>query len=177
MTIKTMVRITTFSTLIAISAFISVPAGIFGVSFTMQTFMILLIGLLLNYKESFLSVLIYILVGLIGAPVFSNFNSGPAAIISPTGGFIIAFLIVAPLISFFKSKNSNYFLNFSILFLFGFILLYIIGGIHYSIITNTNLADVYFKLFLPFYFWDIIKIIFALIFYNFIPKELFENIK
>ncbi|MFA5692230.1 MAG: biotin transporter BioY [Acholeplasmataceae bacterium] len=176
MTIKKMVKLATLSTLIAISTFISIPVGISGVSFTLQTFMIILIGLLINPLDAFLSVFIYVLVGLIGLPVFSNFQAGFTAIFSPTGGFIISFLIVAPLISVFKPKKNYKLMNFIVVFLFGFVLLYIIGGIHFSLITSTNLKTTYLNVFLPFYIWDLVKIVLVLITYNFIPKEILNKI-
>ena len=75
--------------LIAVCAWISIPIEI---PFTMQTFGVFLALRLLKGKYGTLSILIYILLGAIGAPVFAGFSSGLGILLGPTGGYIIGFL-------------------------------------------------------------------------------------
>ena len=63
------------------------------VPFTLQTFAVVLILGVLGGKRGTLSILLYIILGLIGIPVFSGFRGGPAALFGTTGGYIIGFLL------------------------------------------------------------------------------------
>ena len=80
--------------LIAISSWISIPAT---VPFTMQTFMVFLVCALLGGKRGTYAVLVYLLLGAFGLPVFSGFRGGLDALLGPTGGYILGFLATAPI--------------------------------------------------------------------------------
>ena len=86
-------------TLLCISSYVSFPLPLSPVMITTQTIIINLIALILTPKQAFVTVSLYIIMGLIGLPVFSGGASGLAKILSPTGGFIMGFLIAAPLMS------------------------------------------------------------------------------
>lgn len=79
--------------LIAICSWISIPTPT-EISFTLQTFAVCVVVGLLGTKRGTLSVLIYILLGLIGLPVFSGFRAGAGALFGATGGYIIGFLFM-----------------------------------------------------------------------------------
>jgi len=80
-----------FAALITVCSWLSVPVA--AVPVTMQTFAVFLALLLLGGKNGTLSVLVYILLGVLGVPVFSSFKSGPSVILGPTGGYIIGFIL------------------------------------------------------------------------------------
>ena len=92
--------------LLCISSYISFPIPFTPIVITAQTLVVSLIGLILNPMESFLSTLIFMLLGCVGLPVFSGGTAGIGKLFGPTGGFIIGFLAAAPLISFTKGKKS-----------------------------------------------------------------------
>ncbi|MCR5593443.1 MAG: biotin transporter BioY [Saccharofermentans sp.] len=79
--------------LITITSWISI--NVWEIPFTLQTFGILLVLFSIGGKRGTVSIAVYILLGLIGAPVFAGFKSGPASLVGPTGGFIIGFLVAA----------------------------------------------------------------------------------
>lgn len=81
--------------LLACSAWITVPAG--PVPLTMQTFVLALLPQIMTTRDASLSVLLYLLLGVAGMPVFSGFQGGPAALLGPTGGFILGFAAGTPL--------------------------------------------------------------------------------
>lgn len=66
-----------------------------GVPLTMQTFFAVLAGLLLGSRLGAISMTVYMLIGIAGAPVFSGFEAGFAPIIGSTGGFILSFIFTA----------------------------------------------------------------------------------
>ena len=89
---KDMAYIALLVVLIAVCYWISIPSV---VPFTMQTFGVFCaVGLLGGFRGT-VAVLIYILMGLIGLPVFSNFNGGAGYLMGPTGGYIVGFLFTA----------------------------------------------------------------------------------
>ena len=94
---KDLTKTALLAALIAIGAFISIPIG--PIPFTLQNFFVFMAGLLLLPEYAALSVLSYVLLGLVGLPIFSGFKGGINYIFSPTFGFLIAFIIGAFVIS------------------------------------------------------------------------------
>lgn len=84
-----------FAALIAVCSWISIPAA---VPFTLQTFGVFMAVLTLGGKRGTLSVLVYLLLGIIGLPVFAGFTGGPGIVLGSTGGYIIGFFFSAVLI-------------------------------------------------------------------------------
>ncbi|WP_163536518.1 biotin transporter BioY [Gracilibacillus sp. YIM 98692] len=66
-----------------------------GVPITLQTFFAVLAGLLLGSRLGAFSMFTYMILGLVGAPVFAQFKGGAAVLLAPTFGFIVSFIIVA----------------------------------------------------------------------------------
>ncbi len=85
-----MILVSLGAVIISISAWITVP---FAIPFTMQTFGVFSVLLLLGGKRGTLSVLLYIALGAIGLPVFSGFNAGFGVLLGITGGFIFGFAV------------------------------------------------------------------------------------
>ena len=76
--------------LIAVCSWISIP---WTVPFTMQTFGVFFVLLLLGGIRGTLSIVVYILLGIVGAPVFSGFAGGVGVILGKTGGYILGFVL------------------------------------------------------------------------------------
>ena len=89
---RDMVNIAMFAVLIAVCSWISVPAT---VPFTLQTFGVFVTVGVLGGKRGSLSVLVYLLLGMIGVPVFAGFSGGISCLLGSTGGYIIGFLFSA----------------------------------------------------------------------------------
>ena len=86
-----MVLCSLFAALTAVCAWIAVPLP--GISFTMQTFAVLLTLGTLGGRWGSGSIGLYLLLGIVGLPVFSGFRGGAAALLDPTGGFLWGFLV------------------------------------------------------------------------------------
>lgn len=87
-----------FAALIAVCSMLPpIPVGGFGVPITLQTFAVMLAGLILGARLGFLSVALYVVVGLVGLPVFSGFNAGFGVLAGPSGGYLLAFPFAAAL--------------------------------------------------------------------------------
>jgi biotin transport system substrate-specific component len=100
------------STLLAISAKLKIP--FYPVPMTMQTFVVLLIGVCFGWKLGGVIISFYLLEGIVGLPVFSGTpekGSGIIYFVGPTMGYLIGFIFAAMLSGFFKF-NKNILLNF-----------------------------------------------------------------
>ena len=157
-----------FAAMIAVCSWIQSPAA---VPFTMQTFAVFLTAGLLGGKRGTVTVLIYILLGMVGLPVFSGFKGGIGAIIGTTGGYIIGFIFAAlvmwmfEIISRKKAKQNTLILAISMAA--GLIICYAFGTAWFIILYTktkepvgilTALSWCVFPFILP----DIIKIVLAL---------------
>ena len=84
-------RILAFIGFTAVGAQLAVPLSFTPVPVTMQTLFVVLAGLTLGARDGFYTLLAYLAVGLAGAPVFAGFSFGPAALLGPTGGYLVSF--------------------------------------------------------------------------------------
>lgn len=80
-----------FAVLLAICSWISIPSFI---PFTLQTFGVFLTLLLLGGKQGLIVFIVYLLMGICGIPVFSNFGAGPGYLLGATGGYLLGFLLM-----------------------------------------------------------------------------------
>lgn len=134
MTTKDMVMCAIFTALIAIGAFIKIPIPV--VPFTLQFLFTMMAGLLLGKKLGAYSVLIYIILGLMGLPVFTE-GGGIGYIFKPTFGYIIGFYIAAYVTGSIanKVKAPSYKRILSANFI-GLGIVYGVGMIYYYVICN-----------------------------------------
>ena len=110
--IKSLLVIFLGSLILTISAKIKIP--FYPVPMTMQTFVVLFLGISLGYKVALATVGLYLLEGILGLPVFSNSPErgiGLAYFTGPTMGYLIGFLFACFFASFIK-KNDNYLVIF-----------------------------------------------------------------
>ena len=124
--IKSLLAIVLGSIALTISAKIKIP--FYPVPMTMQTFIVLFLGISFGYKIALATVSLYLLEGLLGLPVFSNSPErgvGLTYFTGPTMGYLIGFLSACFLASFVKN-DDNYLLIFSKL-IFSVSTIYILG--------------------------------------------------
>tara|TARA_A100001037_G_scaffold290136_1_gene302627 strand:+ start:272 stop:820 length:549 start_codon:yes stop_codon:yes gene_type:complete len=114
------------SILLAISAKIKIP--FYPVPMTMQTFVVLLLGISLGWKLGLFTVVLYLVEGIAGLPVFAGTPEKGMGIVyftGPTMGYLIGFLAAVYLTGFFTFDN-NFFKNFAKL-LFSVSFIYLLG--------------------------------------------------
>ncbi|MCM3710507.1 biotin transporter BioY [Sporosarcina luteola] len=97
-----------------------------GVPITLQTFFAVLAGLLLGSRLGAISMTVYMALGLVGAPVFAKFHGGFGAILLPTFGFIVSFILVAFVVGKIVEKNGSL-RSYVIAALVGLVVNYVIG--------------------------------------------------
>ncbi len=167
-----------FAGLIAIAAQITIPLGF--VPLSLQTMMIGLTATLLGRKVGTWSLVIYLLLGLIGLPVFAGASSGLGVLFGPTGGFLIGFLFTNLLIGTLLPRSSwTYHLviliNFS-----GFLLSLFIGSIWLKFAADLTFIQAFASGFVPFILPEAIKAVIvgtlAIALKKRLPKEFFTYI-
>ena len=77
--------------LIAICSWLCIPTA---VPFTMQTFAVFAVLSIMGGKRGTMSVIVYLIIGIIGVPVFAEFTSGPGIIFGTTGGYMVGFIFI-----------------------------------------------------------------------------------
>ncbi len=144
-----------FTALIAAGTFIKIP--FIPVAMTLQTLFVFLTGLLLPPLNASFSVLLYIILGLIGLPIFTS-GGGPAALLSPTGGFIFGFLIAALVGALLSKKKHDSVLYNLFVVLVMEVIVYAIGLPWLKIKLATTWQKAFAVGFVPFIFGDAVKI-------------------
>ena len=163
MTTKRMTRIALCAALLAPCAWLSIPTQ---PPFTMQTFGVFLTLLLLGARDGAIAIALYILLGAMGAPVFSGFNGGMGALLGPTGGYIAGFLLLCPIYGLLCRNKAGLWAKALALFL-GLLACYAFGTAWFLVVyTNAkgaiSLAAVLGMCVIPYIIPDVIKIIVAL---------------
>lgn len=160
-----MVFIAVFAVLMAICSWISIPMA---VPFTLQTFGVFIAVGILGGKNGTLAVLIYIILGAIGVPVFAGFQGGIGVLAGSTGGYIVGFLFSALVMwameKFLGRKPVVQILSMVL----GLIVCYAIGTVWFMVVYTNNsgavgLGTVLGWCVIPFIIPDLVKIALAFV--------------
>ncbi len=137
--IKEITLVSLFAALITIGAFIKIPIPV--VPFTLQFLFTMLAGLLLGGKLGAISVGLYILLGLMGLPIFTQ-GGGIGYVFTPTFGYIIGFCVGAYVTGTIANKvpNPSYKRLYAANFL-GLGIVYLFGMVYYYGISNFYLNE------------------------------------
>ncbi|WP_047983670.1 biotin transporter BioY [Ornithinibacillus californiensis] len=108
--------------------FLAVPIGGTTVPLSLQTFFSILAGLMLGKRLGSLAMITYVLIGVVGVPVFAGMEAGPVQLITPTGGFILSFILVAFITGWIAEQKATASLQrFVIASLAGLTINYLLG--------------------------------------------------
>ena len=170
-----MVYIAFFSVLIAVCSWISVPTT---VPFTLQTFGIFVAVGVLGGKRGSLSVLIYLLLGAIGIPVFAGFTGGMGIILGSTGGYILGFLFSALIMWLMERILGKKTWVLALSMFLGLIVCYAFGTAWFMVVYARSAGSIGLMTALgwcviPFIIPDVIKIVLALV----VSKRLSKLVK
>jgi biotin transport system substrate-specific component len=126
--------------LVAAAAQISVKLPFTPVPITGQTFAVLLVGASLGCVLGTASAMLYLWLGVAGAPIYAHHDSGWSVITSASGGYIVGFVLAAALTGFLAERRWDRRLSSSIgLMLTGNVVIYLVGLPWLAIVLNTNL--------------------------------------
>lgn len=105
---SSMTKIALCLAVLCVSSYLVIPLPFTPIVLSMQTVMVNLIGLILKPAQAACTILAYLIMGLIGLPVFSGGTSGPGKLFGPTGGFYFGFLVAVIAISALKGKRNHW---------------------------------------------------------------------
>ena len=111
--LKGMVFAALFAALTGAVAWFKIPLPFTPVPITLQTLMVLLSGAMLGAYYGALAMIIYLILGTIGLPVFAGGSSGVAALLGPTGGYLLSYPVAAFVIGYMlQKKKLNAFIRY-----------------------------------------------------------------
>ena len=155
MNLKKSVCAALFAAFTAVASQIAIP--IQPVPINLAVAAVILSGALLGWKYGTASVLVYILLGCVGVPVFSGLRGGLQVIAGVTGGYIVGYVLIALIVGI-VSERSKRVLPFVLSAAAGVALCYILGTAWYCVLTSTPVLAALSACVLPFLPGDAVKI-------------------
>lgn len=158
--------------IIAVCAWISIPTA---VPFTLQTFAVFTAAALFGARRGTLSVLVYILLGAVGAPVFARFTGGIGTLLGSTGGYTVGFIFIALIVGFASDKFRHKLIPMIAAMFLGLLVCYTFGTAWFMVLYTLNtgaveLGTVLGWCVLPFIIPDCIKIACTVVIANRVGK-------
>ena len=142
--------------LTALSAQLIIP--MYPVPFTMQTFVVLIVGSTLGTTRGTLSMLLYAVLGLVGLPIFGGASSGAAVLFGASGGYIIGFIFAAALTGWLAQSNwDKKFLGAAVSFVAGGVVIFAFGLIGLSLSLHLGLQATLAGGLYPFAITEVLK--------------------
>ena len=116
---------------------------------------------ILGTRRETVSYIVYLLIGLVGVPVFSGFTAGPAKMFGPTGGYLIGFIPMAVIAGIFIEKSGRKLVLGMIGMILGTAVCYIFGTVWFVLVMKTSVQAALTMCVYPFIVFDIIKMVLA----------------
>ena len=157
-----MVRVALFSGLLCVLAPIAIPVPMSPVPLSFATFVVYLKGVLLCVKQSVLCVLVYLLLGAVGLPVFSGFSGGIGVLLGPTGGYLLGYLPCVALIGWMCDAKRRAIRTVFAMIL-GTLLCYLLGTVWFLAVMKDSytIGQAVLVCVVPYLIFDFVKILVA----------------
>lgn len=151
-----MVFVALMAAIMCVLAPLSISVGVIPIS--LGSFALYLIATLTDRKMGTLAVIVYVLLGLVGVPVFAGWTGGFAKLAGPTGGYIIGFIPCAYLAGLVADKLEKHKWIFPVGMIAGTVVLYAFGTAWYMVQSGTALGAALMGCVVPFLAGDAIKV-------------------
>lgn len=138
---------------------LSIPVGVVPISFTNLAIYFVLYTL--GMKKGTISYIIYMLIGFIGVPVFSNLTGGPSKLLGPTGGYLIGFAFMALVAGFFIDAFFDKWYLCILGMMLGTAICYVFGSVWLSYQAHISARAAFAAGVIPFIPGDLAKILIA----------------
>ncbi|MGA7402012.1 MAG: biotin transporter BioY [Candidatus Sulfotelmatobacter sp.] len=159
--VRQVVLVASGSLFVALCAHITIPLPFTPVPLTVQNFGVLLVGLLLGSRRGFAALALYLTEGAMGMPAFSPVGPGGfAQLLGPTGGFLLAYPLVAWVAGYVMEHGRRSFARAAIGGLLGEVVLFT-GGLAWLAVLTHSLAQAFRWGLYWFLFAEIIKVMVA----------------
>ena len=157
--VKSICLVGVFTALMCVLSPLSIPLD--PVSITLATLVIYIIGATFDYKIAVLPVVLYLLLGMAGLPVFSKFQGGIQVLFGPTGGYLFGYIPCVFLISLLISKFPNKKWLYPIAMIIGTAVLYAFGTLWFVLYLKYDIYKALLVCVVPFLPGDTFKIALA----------------
>ncbi len=149
------------SLLLALSARAEIPLA--PVPITMQTFVVLVLGVAYGWRLGMLTLLLYLLEGAAGLPVFAGGNAGIGVLVGPTGGYLLGFVVAAAVCGYLAEKgwDRRPTTTFAAMII-GNLIIYALGLLQLGIVIGWDKPILQVGMY-PFLFGDLLKIVLAMV--------------
>src|SRR3989344_5498855 len=160
--LKPLVFAALFAALTAAVAPFKIPLGFTPVPITLQTLVVLMSGAMLGPTYGALAMILYVVVGALGLPVFAGGSSGIGAILGPTGGYLISYFIAAFAIGkVVQMRKEPKYLDYIFAMIVGTLIIYLLGASWGMVVTGLGVMAIIAGWVLPFIIGDTIKLLIA----------------
>ncbi len=171
--VKVMVEVALVTALLCILCPWQIPLGFSPVPISLAVFAVMIGVYAIGWKLGTLACLLYILLGLVGVPVFAGFSAGLPKLAGPTGGYILGYLLVAIVTGLAVEKFEEKIWVHIIGMVLGVALCYILGTIWFlQVMEEQTLASALSMCVIPFIPADAVKIVVAAIVGPIIRRQL-----
>lgn len=151
LSVRDLVLIALFTALLAVLSQLAIPLPS-GVPITLQTFAVALCGFTLGTKKGVLAVVVYLLLGAIGLPVFAHFMGGIGVFAGVTGGFLWGFLALSALCGTRKPLPAA----------LGLVICHLLGVLQFALVSNTAVLASFGIVSAPYLIKDALSLVAAL---------------
>ena len=162
-TVKQLAIVGLMTAIICVLAPLALPIPFSPVQISLGTLAIYFVLTVLGLKLGTISVVIYILLGLAGLPVFASFKSGPGTLFGPTGGYIIGYIFMALICGVFIDKWGDKLLLCFLGMILGTAALYVFGSFWLAFELSYTLPQAFMAGAIPYIPGDLIKLVIAVI--------------
>lgn len=159
--IQDITKISLCVALLCVTSYLVIPLPFTPIVLGFQTIMVNLVGLLFRFKEAGITILVYLLMGLIGLPVFSAGTAGPGKLFGPTGGFYFGFLAAVLVISLLKGKKISFVRYCVVTIVAGLPIQHFFAVLFMCMHNGWNVSAAFLTVSLPFLVGDVIKCVMA----------------
>lgn len=157
--VREMALIAVMAAVTCVLGLLSVPIGVVPISFT--NLAVYLAIYVLGCKRGTISYIVYLLIGLVGVPVFSSFTGGVGKLFGPTGGYLIGFIFMALICGWFIDKFDCKLVPSFVGMVLGTIVCYVFGTVWLAYQAGMSFYAALAAGVLPFIIGDLVKMVIA----------------
>lgn len=161
LTAHDLTKIALAAALLTICSWIAIPIG--DVPITLQTFAVFVTAGLMGTKSGLMALTVYLLMGMVGLPVFSGMTGGPGRLIGPTGGYLLGFFFTIPIIGEISRRLGRKPIPLAFSMILGTLACYAFGTVWFAAVYMGSLSvagigTALVKCVIPYVIPDVVKI-------------------
>ena len=171
LTTREMVLIALFTAVTAVLAQVAIPLPLSPIPVSLVVLAVYITSLLLNRKCALAVMLCYLVLGMVGVPVFANFRAGLSTLVGPTGGYLVAFPLMALVITTVV-KHWSGLPSVIVALVLSTLVCYLFGSLWYSYVAHIGFWQAIAIAVLPYLAADCLKMAVAVVIFVPVRQQL-----